>query len=191
MSTPIKQAILLHGTGGSDTDYFWFGDTKQYLEQNGYEVWWPMLPNTDKPNLAETRSYIEENMPSVNEETIIIAHSSACPMILHLLESFQVKVSQVVLVAGYYQSISDESTSMLPPKGFDWEQIKPKVDEFIFINSDNDPWKCTDDQARIAAQALESPLIVNFGQGHMGSGTFNQPYREFGLLKRLLRIKAA
>lgn len=31
----MKTAILLHGTGGSDADYFWFADTKQYLESGG------------------------------------------------------------------------------------------------------------------------------------------------------------
>lgn len=184
----MKHAILLHGTGGSDTDYFWFADTKKHLEENGYEVWWPLLPNTNSPNLEGTRNFIEENLPSIDEESIIIAHSSACPLILRMMEFFQIPVKQVILVAGYYQSISDESNSMLPPKGFNWAEIKPKAKEIIFINSDNDPWKCTDEQAREAAKALEAPLIVNFGQGHMGSGTFDQPYKTFSLLKRLLKI---
>jgi predicted alpha/beta hydrolase family esterase len=182
----MKQAILLHGTGGSDTDYFWFEDTKQYLEDADYTVWWPLLPNTDNPNLVESREFIEKNMPELSEDAIVVAHSSACPLILNILQYSAVTVSQVVLVAGYYQSISDESTSMLPDSGFDWGDIKPKAEEFIFINSDNDPWKCTDDQARIPASELSAPLIVNFGEGHMGSGSFSQPYKEFPLLKRLL-----
>lgn len=182
----MKNAILLHGTGGSDKDYFWFADTKGFLEEKGYEVWWPLLPNTSNPNLEETQNFIEENLPKIDEDTIIIAHSSACPLILHIMESLNVSIGQVILVAGYYQPISDEANSMLPPNGFNWNEIKPKAKEIIFINSDNDPWKCTDAQAREAAKALEAPLIVNFGQGHMGSLTFNQPYREFDLLKRLL-----
>ncbi len=183
-----KQAILLHGTGGSDIDYFWFEDTKKYLESKGYIVWWPLLPSTEKPNLQETVEFLEKEMPSLDEESIFIAHSSACPLVLHLLESFDVRVKQVILVAGYYQSISDESTSMLPENGFKWFEIREKSEQFFFINSDNDPWKCTDEQARVAAETLQSPLIVNYGQGHMGSGAFNQPYREFPLLKKLLEV---
>jgi predicted alpha/beta hydrolase family esterase len=183
----MKTAILLHGTGGSDTDYFWFADTKQFLESNGYTVWWPLLPNTDNPNLEETRNFIEQNLPAIDEQTVLIGHSSACPLILNLLESFTVQMRQVILVSGYYQEISDEANSMLPTS-FDWPSIKPKAQEFIFINSDNDPWKCTDTQARLAAQKLEAPLIVNFGQGHMGSGTFNQPCKQFPLLKRLIAV---
>lgn len=183
----MKQAVLLHGTGGSDTDYFWFEDTKGFLTSNGFEVWWPLLPNTENPNLLETVQFIESNLPSIDENTVVIAHSSACPLILHILESKDVKIAQVILVAGYYRPISDESTSMLPENGFDWELLKGKSSEYVFINSDNDPWKCTDEQAREAANSLDAPLIVNFGQGHMGSGTFNQPYREFDLLKRVIK----
>ncbi|MGH3429428.1 MAG: hypothetical protein ACRD3Q_12935, partial [Terriglobales bacterium] len=74
---------------------------------------------------------------------------------------------------------------MLPPR-FDWAIIAGKAEEILFINSDNDPWGCTEDQARPAAEALRAPLVLAIGQGHMGSESYNQPYREFPLLKRLL-----
>jgi predicted alpha/beta hydrolase family esterase len=182
----MKQAILLHGTGGSETDYFWFEDTRDFLESKNYSVWWPLLPDTDKPVLSKTVDFIEQNMPDIDRETVIIAHSSACPVILHMMEFFQATIKQAILVAGYYKPISDSSKSMLPEDGFDWLNIKKKSEEFIFINSDNDPWGCTADLAKSAAEALSSPLIVNHGEGHMGSGSFDQPYREFNLLKRLI-----
>lgn len=181
-------AILLHGTGGSNIDYFWFADTQKYLKSLGYNVWWPALPNTDSPTLDETKKYLLENMPVLSEQDVIITHSSGCPLILNLLQDIEVRVKQVILVAGYYRSISDASNGMLPPRGFNWPKIKLKSEEFIFINSDKDPWKCTDEQAREPAGQLDSPLIVNFGQGHMGSGAFNQPMPEFPLLKRLIKV---
>ena len=82
----MKTALLLHGTGGSNKEYFWFIDTKQDLENKGYKVWWPLLPNTEKPELNETYSFISKNLPDIDENTIIIGHSSACPLILYLLE---------------------------------------------------------------------------------------------------------
>ena len=122
----MKNAILLHGTGGSDTDYFWFANTKKVLESKGYKVWWPLLPHTDKPNLIETRHFVEQNMPLIDEQTIIIGHSSACPLLLHMMQSFKIKVRQVILVSGYYTKQTDGSRSMLPAN-FDWETIKTKV----------------------------------------------------------------
>lgn len=184
----MKTAILLHGTGGSNTDYFWFADTKEYLETKGYKVWWPLLPNTNKPNLTETRNFIEVNLSAIDEQTIIIAHSSACPLVLHMMQYFKVRVRQVILVSGYYQSISNESNSMLPKNGFDWAKIKQHASQIVMINSDNDPWGCDDKQARPAAKNLGAKFILAEGQGHMGSGTYNQPYKQFPLLKSLLLV---
>lgn len=186
----MKTALLLHGTGGSNVDYFWFQYTKDYLESKGYVVWWPLLPHTDKPNLEETRNYIEDNMPLFNEDTLIIGHSSACPVVLHLLQFVRVSVKQVILVAGFYQSIDDEGFSelMLQNDDYDWGAIKQAAREIVMINSDNDPWGCDDKQARPIAEKLGAKFILAKDQGHMGSGSFNQPYREFPLLKELLSV---
>jgi predicted alpha/beta hydrolase family esterase len=185
----MKTAWLLHGTGGSDNDYFWFEDTKVFLESKGYSVWWPLLPNTEKPNLENTRNYIEENMPVIDKETIIIGHSSACPVILTFLQNVKVHVKQAVLVAGFYKSIDDEGFSelMLQNEEYDWQAIKQGASEIILINSDNDPWGCDDKQARPVAEKLGAKFILAEDQGHMGSGTFEQPYKEFKLLKDLLK----
>ncbi len=182
----MKTAILLHGSGGSDSDYFWFEDTKKFLEARGYTVWWPLLPHTDEPELAETSDFVEKYMPAVDEQTIIIGHSSACPLILHMLEAFSAKVAQVILVSGYYVPQTNGSSGMLP-QSFDWDKIRPKATEIILINSDNDPWGCDDKQARPVAEKLGAGFIFAEGQGHMGSGTYNQPYRQFVLLKSLIR----
>jgi predicted alpha/beta hydrolase family esterase len=183
----MKTAILLHGTGGNDKDYFWFADTKKHLEANGYEVWGPLLPHTEKPELVESNDFLEKNLPPIDQETIIIGHSSACPLILYFLQNFDVMVKQVVLVSGFYKSLDDAGDSgRMLPASFDWANIKNKGREFILINSDNDPWGCNDYQARPVAVALEATMILASGQGHMGSTSHNQPYKEFKLLNRLL-----
>jgi uncharacterized protein len=181
----MKNVILLHGSDGSDTDYFWFADTKQFLESKGYTVWWPLLPNTNDPNLAETKDFVNSNMPAIDEETIIIGHSSACPLILDMLPEFKTKISKVILVAGYYKPLPSGSSNMLPIS-FDYKNIKAHANEIILINSDNDPWGCDDKQARPVAENLKAKFILAKNQGHMGSVSFNQPFHEFSLLKSLL-----
>lgn len=182
----MKTALLLHGTGGSDTDYYWFEDTKKFLESKGFEVWWPLLPNSDNPELIETRNYIQDHKPEIDEDTVIIGHSSSCPLILHIMQFLEIKLAQVILVSGYYTPQPDGVNSMLP-ESFDWDAIKTKASEIILINSDNDPWGCDDKQARPVAEKLGATFIFAEGQGHMGSGTYNQPYREFPLLKSLIK----
>ena len=184
----MKTAWLLHGTGGSKKDYFWFNDLSQYLVTQGYQIWWPLLPHTEKPNLEETRSYIENNMPALNEEVIIIGHSSACPVILSFLQRINIELKQAILVSGFYQPLNDNGYSnLMLEKDYRWSDIKNAVKEIVLINSDNDPWGCDDKQARTVAINLNATLIIPIGQGHMGSSTYNQPYKEFSLIKRLIR----
>ena len=186
----MKTAVLLHGTGGSDQDYFWFADTKQALEANGYTVWWPLLPNTSKPTLKESLLFLAKNIPDLDEESVIIGHSSACPLILSLLEQAYTQVSKAILVSGFYQDIDNGGQSNLMLQDtYDWQKIRSNAKEIYLLNSDNDPWGCNDQQARKAAESLCAPLIVMFGQGHMGSGAFNQPYKQFPLIKKLLGVK--
>ncbi len=185
-----KQAIFFHGSGGSDTDYFWFADTKAYLEAHGFTVWWQQLDqlNTAQPDLQTQMAYLEKELPPTDTNTILIGHSAGCPLILSLLERLQTPVRQAVLVSGFYQSISDNgySDALLQP-AYDWAKIRGNAQEILLLNSDNDPWRCNDTQARPVAEKLQAPLTVMFGEGHMGSTTLKQPYREFPLLKRLLR----
>lgn len=185
-SLEMKNAILLHGTGGSDSDYFWFADTKQHLEAEGYDVWRPGLPNTQKPELQETLNFVLQNMPTLDEQSVIVGHSSACPLILSLLERIDTKIAKAVLVSGFYESLGDDTLKLMLQESYDWEKIGDNAKEIYLLNSDNDPWGCTDQQARPVAEKLQAPLIVMFGQGHMGSGTFNQPYQEFPIVKRIL-----
>lgn len=183
----MKQAILMHGTGGSGTDYFWFSDTKKFLENNGYSVWWKELPNTKRPTIEETYNFMKTEFPALTKETIIIGHSSACPVILHWLENQEIVVKQSVLVGGFYKPFGKEKRGgIMLPDSFDWSDIRSKAKEIIMINSDNDPWGCTDELAREAALKLNAKLIVNSGEGHMGSTSHNQPYPDLPILKRLI-----
>lgn len=70
--------------------------------------------------------------------------------------------------------------------GYDWERIKTHVRDVVFIHSDNDPWGCDDKKGREMFDHLGGTLIIRHGEGHMGSNKFNQPYREFPLLLKLI-----
>jgi len=37
-------------------------------------------------------------------------------------------------------------------------------------------------------QSFGGTLIIRHGEGHMGSDKFNQPYREFPLLEKILEL---
>ncbi len=181
----MKNAIILHGTGTKNTS-FWFPWIKQALESHGYAVWLPQLPNATRPNLGEWLPFVLEN-GTFTEETILIGHSAGSQLVLSILEHLTVQIKQAVLVAGYAQGLrlnaeTDERTPL------NWDKMQNKCKQITFINSDNDPWTCDDTQGRIMLDHLGGVLIIPKGEGHMGSDTYKQPYKEFPLLLRQLDV---
>lgn len=179
----MKNAIILHGTG-TRPDEFWFPYLKKKLEARGYAVWLPELPNAEYPNVKEWLPFILEN-GKFSEETVLVGHSAGAQVILSILENISVRVKQVILVSGYAKVLRQDLESEKNTEEPDWDVIKPHANEFIFINSDNDPWGCDDTQGKIMQEHLGGRLIIRH-DGHMGSTTHNQPYKEFPLLLDLI-----
>jgi len=180
----MKNAIILHGTGDGP-EMFWFPYVAAGLKERGFEVWLPQLPNADKPNLADWLPFIMGN-GKFGEETVLIGHSAGAQVILSLLEDNDIKVKQAILVSGYSKPLPKTANDPKNQDSYDWEKIRSKAGEFIFINSDNDPWQCTDAQGKIMADKLGGRVIV-MHDGHMGSQFHNQSYKEFPLILELIK----
>ena len=95
----MKNAIILHGTGCTPNSY-WIPYIKKHLEQNGYSLWVPQLPEPDTPDLKLQLSYVLKN-GKFNKDTILIGHSAGGPLILGILDNIDVKIKKAILVAGY------------------------------------------------------------------------------------------
>ena len=183
----MKNAIMLHGTACTPTSY-WFPSIRKNLEGTGYQVWVPQLPDADMPDLAKQLPYVLEN-GEFNKETVIIGHSAGCPLTLSVLENVDTRIHKAILVAGYSRPKSDDpKPEPILQNKYDWEKIRQNVKDIYFINSDNDPWGCDDKEGRHMFEHLGGTLIVRHGEGHMGSDTFDQPYREFPLLEKILSL---
>jgi hypothetical protein len=180
----MKNAIILHGTGDKNTD-FWFPYVKEKLKEKGFEVWVPQLPNAEKPNLQDQLTFVIEK-GTYNKDTVLIGHSSGAQLILSILEKTSDQIKQAILVSGYAKILRSTPDAENGVQDFNWDAIKNKSKQFIFINSDNDPWGCDDKQGRIMLDHLGGIQIIQHGEGHMGSTTYNQPYKEFPLLINLI-----
>jgi len=181
----MKNVIILHGTGDSP-EGFWFPWLKKELENEGYDVWVPQLPDADDPEMDKWLPFILEN-GKFTEETILIGHSAGAAIILALLEDLKVKIKQAILVSGYSFSTGKDGVNGVLRKVYDWKKISESTQEkIIFINSDNDPWGCNDFQGRRMMDMAGGIQIIIKGEGHMGSNSFNQPYKKFPLLRKLI-----
>lgn len=192
----MKNAIMLHGSSCTPNSY-WFPSIKKFLEKHGYSVWAPQLPNPEAPNLKIQLPFVLKNA-TFNNETIIIGHSSGCPLILSILENINVRINKAILVAGYARKLGkmekpslkklEQYAEPILPEKYNWGKIKHNVNDIIFINSDNDPWGCDDEEGYYMFKNLGGTLIIKHGEGHMGSDKFNQPYKQFPLLEKLLSL---
>ncbi len=198
MTIKMKNAIILHGSSCTP-DSYWIPSIKRFLEGQDYEVWVPQLPNPETPDLKIQLPFILNNSKAkFTEETILVSHSAGGPLILSILENINTKIKKAVLVAGYARRLNkvsktslkkeEEDAEPILQKNYDWDKIKRNVKEIIFINSDNDPWGCDDKEGRYMFDRLGGKLIILHGEGHMGSDSFNQPYKEFPLLEKLLEL---
>ena len=178
----MKNAILLHGSGETP-ESCWLPAIKKFLENQGYDVWAPQLPGSETPDLKTQLPFVLEN-GEFTSDTILIAHSAGCALALSVLENIKISIRKAILVAGYARPLSEEHDHILQ-EVYDWNKIKNNVEKIIFINSDNDPWGCNDKEGEYMQKNLGGELIVNH-EAHMGSKKFNQPYKEFPFLEKIL-----
>jgi uncharacterized protein len=181
----MKNAKLFHGTGCSPESY-WFPYVKKNLQKLGYTVDVPQLPETDNPDLSKWLP-VALNTSIYDSETIIVGHSAGGPLVLSVLENINVQISIAILIAGYARPKGKlKLKEKILQDQYDWEKIKHTVKELYFVNSDNDPWGCNDVEGRYMLDHLGGTLIIKQGEGHMGSDSYHQPYKEFPLLVKLL-----
>ena len=183
----MLHAVLLHGTQGSNEDYFWFGHLREHLTSLGFDVYWPLLPHTDHPEVEETVTFLQHTLPKLDGTSIVVAHSSGCPLLLSYLERNPTPIGCVVFVAGFYVPVRDREVSRsIIQSHYDWDQIRTGLGKVLLVNADNDPWGCDDVQAKPVAEALGGLLLTVPGYGHMGSSKYRQPMTEFPLLEGVI-----
>lgn len=174
--------MIFHGIGDEPQSY-WIPFIKKGLEEKGYKVWTPHLPKPDDPTLSIQIPFVLEN-GTFSEETVMIGHSAGVALIFGVLEQLSSPVKQVIGVSGFVDVIQPVLKHIV--KDFAWKKIQSNAKEFIFINSDNDPWGANDKQGRIMLNHLGGMQIIRHGDGHMGSMSYNQPYKAFPLLLQLI-----
>jgi hypothetical protein len=180
----MKNANIFHGTGCNSHSY-WFPYVKAELETRDYKVWVPDLPDTDLPDLKKWLPVALKGLYS--PETVIIGHSAGGPLLLSILEHLDNPIRMAILVAGYAREKGPRKVpELILQNEYDWGKIKKNVKKIFFINSDNDPWGCNDVEGRYMFDHLGGTQIIKHGEGHMGSDTYKQPYKEFPLLVKLI-----
>jgi predicted alpha/beta hydrolase family esterase len=104
----MKKAILLHGWEWNWKNH-WFPWTQWELENRGFEVYSPNLPNTMFPVLEEHLNYIEDIVKDFTDGDIIIGHSLWGSLAMNIIEKYKLSWIKVILVWPTYQGYNKDN----------------------------------------------------------------------------------
>ncbi len=175
--------IILHGSYGSK-DGNWFPWLKNSLEERKLIVDVPQMPiGIDKQNY-ENWSNVLDNL-TINEETVIIAHSIAPVFVCKYLINKKIKVKKLIFVCGFnnYLGINEEYDTVNKPMYLDnLVDIKNYCNNIICFYSDNDPYVKFDVEKSFADTIANEQYIIRDG-GHINS---ESGYTEFNEILNVL-----
>lgn len=177
-----KQAYLLHGTDGSP-EYNWFPWLKSELENKGYEVRVPLLPENHTPNRQVYSDFLESTDWSF-ENCILIGHSSGATTALNLLSSdWFPHVNKTILVGTFLNERllsrvdwyeKGQFDNLFPSGGYDADLLKKKSNSFIFLHGSDDPY-CSLDDATVFANRVDGEMVVIQDGLHLSSNRKDLP----------------
>lgn len=185
MGRVAKNALILHGTGGSPDDN-WFQWLKNQLAWRGYEVSAPQLPGADRPNLDAYWSALCDF--DFNEKTLIIGHSSGATAALGLLQRLAstVVVDHVITVAGFPWD-KGYNCEELFEEPFHWDVIRAHASRFSVVWSPDDPHVDAEQTEALANELGVEPVVLE-DMAHFSISTGGRRFRTLPVLLDLLRI---
>ncbi len=110
-----QKALLIHGFEGSGNNH-WFPWIKKQLEQAGFEVFTPDLPDPSHPDLKQWLATLQPIISNFGPQDIIIGHSLGSKAALHLLAANNIHIKHLFLVASAISEISQRDWSSLATK---------------------------------------------------------------------------
>ncbi len=164
----MKRAAIVHCWGGS-SDYAWYPWAKEKLEELGYEVMVPTMPDTEEPMLSKWLPFLRDVIGEPDEELVLIGHSIGTVTIMRYLESLpvDVRVGKVILVAGFTDQLGFKELENFFETRLNFTQIKTKSKQgFVVIQSDNDPFVSEQYGTRLKEE-LNAELIIKHDAKHM------------------------
>ncbi len=166
----VKRVFIVHGWASSPGKDFhpWL---KSKLEEAGFEVFAPEMPDTDNPRIETWVPFLAKQVGKLDKDTYFVGHSIGCQTILRFLERAKGKAGGCVFVGGWFSLRGLETTEekeIAAPwleTSIDFEKVKKATKKFAAIFSDNDPYvpmKNVD----FVKENLGARVVIEKGLGH-------------------------
>lgn len=179
-----KRAYIIHGWGGNPTEA-WFPWLANQLEQKGFEVVVPQMPDPEEPKIGAWVSTLADCVGKPDEHTILVGHSIGCPTILRYLEGLpkDAKVGHCVFVAGWFTLKgleSEEEWAIAKPwleTPINEAKVRSACKSFTAFFSDNDPFVPLEN-VEAFEKRLQATTVVLHNRGHFGSNDDTKAFPE-------------
>ncbi|MEN9557977.1 MAG: hypothetical protein RL141_346 [Candidatus Parcubacteria bacterium] len=179
-----RRVFLVHGWGGYPNEG-WFPWLKQVLEQDGFTVIAPQLPETNTPHISLWVPALAQAVGVADEETYFVGHSMGCQAIARYIATLpaDVRVGGAVFVAGFFKSLTNLEKGEEPAIANEWlsapinlEGVRDRLPKSVALFSDNDRFVPTENQEAFR-DVLKSKIIVKQAMGHFSGseGTMALP----------------
>ncbi len=183
--------IIFHGAFGAPSDN-WYPQLKEKLETLGQKVIVPQLPKENwdtitkaglyalpkKQNLKNWLSTFEKDiLPQIKktDKLCFIGHSIGCVFILHVINTFKLKLDSAIFVSPFMDSLHlkkfwqlDLVNRTFYKTDFDFVKLKKLIPVSYVLYSSNDPYVNLN-HSTLFAKALDASVIFVKKAGHMNS----------------------
>lgn len=166
----MKRVILVHRwSGGANDD--WRPWLKSELEQRGYQVLAPEMPDREAPVIEKWVPHLAETVGTPDADTYFIGHSIGCQAILRYLQTIGTPVGGAVFVAGWFnlKNLEDQETEEIAKPWItvpiDIERIRKVLPRSVVLLSDNDPFDALEENRQKFGEFVTRTVVVP-GAGH-------------------------
>ena len=172
----MKSVYIIHGWDGSPEEplHTWL---KEGLEERGYKVIMPEMPNVGEPHIEAWVGKLKEII-KIEEKPVLVGHSIGCQTILRYLadlpEGQQVK--SVILLAPWtnlnMEVIKEEGEASIKIANewintpINFQKAKEHVgDGITAIFSDDDP-VVPFSEKEVFEKEINAEILIEYGKGH-------------------------
>ena len=148
------KVLVIHGIGGKST-HNWLPWFRKVLEEKGYQVLIPNLPNSAQPTLKEWTDALTKLGITKQHTVSVVAHSHGAPTAIEFIYKNKLKVEKLILVAPVAKEMGKKNWDYIRNEGdskavailqtFSKSNDKVKevtdlVEKTVLYLSDNDPY---------------------------------------------------
>ena len=169
----MRYIFINHGYMGSNVEN-WFPWFKEKIDDDNNKCIIPQYPiEKDKHFYDYWKETLNKYLDYINEDTIIIGHSSGCAFTIKYLIEKNIKINKLILVSGFNNYYSDDENDFhnVVNKTFYVEDdklniVKSLCNEIICIYGDNDPY-IPQEVFNDLANKLDAKKVIIPNGGHL------------------------